>query len=140
MLEPYATDDGFWFGGIRYNPATGLVSSTNTGLFPLKTRTQAAVPATGYVHFTETFDGVTQKVYVNGILAYSATTRGTVDLLFGATGSHLLLGAYAPAGTTVDSATDVYAAYGVKQMYMKAYRTAADANTAAKLYCVYAGK
>lgn len=139
VLEPYGNDDGFWFGGIRYNPATGLISSTNTGLFPLKTRTQAAVPATGYVHFTETFDGVTQKVYVNGILAYSATTRGTVDLLSGATGSHLLLGAYAPTGTTVDLATDVYAAYGVKQMYMKAYRTAADANTAAKLYCVYAG-
>ncbi len=139
VLEPYGNDDGFWFGGIRYNPATGLVSSTNTGLFPLKTRVQTAVPATGYVHFTETFDGVTQKVYVNGVLAYSATARKTVDLLSGTTGSHLLLGAYASAGVPSGSAVDIYAAYGVRQISMKAYRTVADANAVAKLYCVYAG-
>lgn len=138
IVEPYRTDDGFWFGGIRYNPATGLVSSTNTGLFPLKTRTQTPVASNGYVHFVETFDGTTQKVYVNGVLAYTAVLRsGSVDLIAAANGGSLLLGGYASAGTTVSGAVDVYAAYGIKTMYAKAYCGVADASAAAKLYCVF---
>lgn len=137
ILEPYRTDDGYWNAGIRYQPGTGLVSSTNTGLFPLKTRTQNAVPATGFVHFVETFDGVTQKVYVNGVLAYTATSNGVLDVLNADRATSLLLGGYAPAGKPVAGATDVFVAYGARLMCVNAYAVPADGTAAARLFCTY---
>ncbi|MFA5932493.1 MAG: DUF2341 domain-containing protein [Microgenomates group bacterium] len=87
-----ASDNGYEF---RFNSTNGKLQVIYGGTTPTNLVGNTVLAANTWYHVTTTYDGVTAKIYLNGVLDNSVAMTGTIT----ANTEHLLIGARYESGT-----------------------------------------